>query len=161
MKNSVLVAIFLFAASSAWSQTVRDGSFTTIFTNQTLTTSYVSGTIQLDLKSYDSVVLEADVGNAVAGRSVTIKYQWCLDNTITTPIWIDEPALSAGSASGTTGEVPYTPYSRVISLTATNTALPYIERERRLSRFFRVQVKADSATTATLSIKAVPMNNAN
>lgn len=158
-KKAWLVAVFCAATSAAFADKpfeVGDRGSTTIFTNQTLSASYVAASNVLDLNSYDSASVVATVNNGVTGVTVSLLYQWSLNGTT----WVTEQALNAGTVSST--EAPYTALNRRIDFSgATSSSTPYIERVRRLSRYFRVQVKGSTATTATVAITAIPMNNQN
>lgn len=157
MKKLLLIgALYVASVSSVFGQSVsQQETPTACFTNQTLTTSYIAGSTSVDLKSYDSVAIIVDITAAGVTGNIQAKYQWSLDNST----WVDEMALTAGTTAS--GETPYVPYTRRLDIPLTSTTGDYVERVRRLARYFRVAAKSSTATTATAAIKAVPMNNQN
>lgn len=156
MRNHWLIAVLATAAASVFGQTVQDGGTTNIFPSATLTNVYANSSA-IDLKSYDSVTSTIKIGNAQAGGLAKVKPQWSADNSN----WYNEMVLDSGSSSG--GEMQYVPSPKVLMIpmtTGTNTF--YIERSRRLARYYRVAVSSTNAfTTATISIEAKPANNSN
>jgi len=155
--NKAIVLALIGLATAAYGQSVKSGAPVTVSAETALTASYVAGTT-VDLQSYDSVGLSfyCTSASATSLRTPYVKYQWSNDASI----WYDEYVLSAGTASSSAQ--PYTPLIREItpSLATTATTI-YAERCRRIMRYFRPAVKADSATTATIVIKAQQMNNQN
>jgi len=156
MNKAILLAL-IGLATVAYGQSVKSGAPVTVSAEASLTASYVAGTT-VDLQSYDSCGLSiyCTSASATSLRTPYIKYQWSNDNSI----WYDAYVLSAGTASATAQ--PYTPLIRELtpSLATTSTCI-YSERTQRVMRYFRAAVKADSATTATIVIKAQQMNNQN
>lgn len=144
---------------SASGQQVNIGAPTVIATNQVLTNSYVFSTA-VNLQSYDSICIQAIPGNPLPGTNqvAKLKYQWSEDNST----WTDESVLTAGSASGS--EQPYTISSKVIQITliSPTTTTTFVDRARRLGKWFRVAVGSTNAsTTATLSVQILQQNNQN
>lgn len=156
LKKALLLAVYAVAAGWVHGQTVKDGAPIVLFTNQTVTSAYVAGDLY-DLKSYDSFVLKTVVGTAAAATAANLKYQWSDDRTV----WVDETVLYSGTTNSI--EQPYIPLSRVVLVPLTSTSTNYIERVRRLARYFRPMVKDSASTnaTSTISVQIIPMNNQN
>lgn len=148
---AAMLSVILLTAAGTLSQ---NGNRTTIRSTAVVTNIYQS-TTAIDLQNYDSVVTVITVPTANAGDFALIKSQWSDDQST----WVDEPVLNSGNASGT--ETVFTPTSRVVQLAMTNTASAFIDRSRRLARYFRYQVKSTNVTTATMQITATPMSNQN
>jgi len=150
--TSALVAV----AASVYGQTVQDGGTTNLFPNATLTNVYTASS-SIGLKSYDSVAYTIKIGSAQASGVAKIKSQWSADNSN----WYNEMVLDSGTSSS--GETQFNPTPKVLIIpmsTGTNTF--YIERSRRLARYFRFSVASTNTfTTGTLQIEAKPANNNN
>ena len=137
---------------SSFQSAIQLGAATSLRADAVLTTAYVASS-SVDLKSYDSVSVRVAVGAvADAARTGNIKFQWSIDDLT----WNDEPINVNGTPSGT--ELHQTPYSRVIDLNLASGRM-YIERFERLMRYFRVSVKSDAATAATVLIESFKLSN--
>lgn len=134
----------------------QEGAATTIRANAVCTASYVASSV-VDLKSYDSVSVGAIIGTT-GSETISIKFQWSMDTSIATPLWFDEGVISYGTASG--GEQPETFNSKRVDVSGASAGQVYIERFRRLARYFRIVAKS-TGTTATLSVIAKPAVNSN
>jgi len=156
MVRILAIASVVCLATSALAQSVREGAATVVFTNQTLTASYVASD-SIDLKSYDSAVVLIEVPTNQASKTANVKFEWSNDGTTFVP----EYALNPGTIAS--GDQPYTPVQKRVDvdMASGTTSAPYIERVRRLARYFRIKVKSDGVTTGTVKGSVVPMNNEN
>lgn len=130
----------------------QEGAPTTIRANAVLTSSYVASSV-IDLKSYDSVSVGLIIGTTNA-ETISTKFQWSTDNSA----WFDEQVITNGTASG--GEQPQTANSKRVDISGATAGNIYMERFRRLARYFRT-VSKSGGTTATLSVIAKPAVNSN
>lgn len=156
MKKNFLAWVLLCGVvASVYGQSAKDGPGTMIITNLQLTNVYVFSQAQ-SIKSYDSfAVTVLPITNQPNGY-YKFKHQFSSDNAN----WFDEVVMVAGTSSGT--EQPYTFFSRVINGSLTNGALPYIERFRRLDKWYRIGIASTNVTTTgTVSVVILEMNNGN
>jgi hypothetical protein len=148
------VASLMIATVWAAAQQVQSGGLIRLLGPTTLTSSYVA-TTNIDLQSYDSCTLIITVPTSQAAANGKVKPQWSSDGTT----FYDEPVLSAGTTSG--GETPFTISSRVYAIDMSNPTNTFVDRTRRLSRYFRCSISSTNVTTGTLQIDVKPENNQN
>jgi hypothetical protein len=125
-----------------------------------LTDSFVASTA-IDLKSYDSVALMFEVSATDAAHTMTIAYDWSndlVDASASVTNWYNETIETAGTASG--GALASASSIRTTTVDLAVAQNP-IMRLRRMGRWFRVRVKGDTSTTATIAITAMRMCNQN
>lgn len=136
-------------------QEVQPGAVTVVFTNRTLSTTYLFSD-SLNLESYDSVYVLINIGTTNVNDVAKIKPQWSHDDSA----YFDEPILTQGTTVGS--ETPYTVTSRVIQINMWGATNSYPERYRRLGKFLRFAVASTNVTTSgKLSISGKKENNQN
>lgn len=157
MKIRYILVAALMAVTIVVAQQVQSGGAINLFGPATLTSTYTnSPTALFDLQSYDSCAIIITVPTAQAAAVGKVKPQWSIDGTN----WWDEPVLTMGTTSS--GETPFTISSRVYQIDMSSTNNSYVDRTRRLSRYFRMAIASTNATTsATLQIIVKPSNNNN
>lgn len=150
----IAAVILMIIAVAAIGQQVQDGGVINTFGPSTLTSTYVA-TTNIDLKSYDSCTIIITVPTTQASAVGKVKPQWSSDGTN----YYDEVNLTVGTTAA--GETPFTSSSRVyvIDMSSTNA---FVDRTRRLARYFKCAVASTNATTtATIQIVVKPENNNN
>jgi hypothetical protein len=149
----LLVPLGLFIALGISAQTIDAPSGVNIFSTSTLTNVYTASS-SVDVQSWDSVSVVANVGTTQANAIANLKLQWSYDNST----WVDHPVLTAQSIANQ--ETPYTLSSKQITISLSNSAPAYIEVLPRNARYFRTVIKSTNAfTTGTISINVQKMNN--
>ena len=144
---------------SVWFIEIRGGAPTSLRAAAALTNAYVASS-SVDLKSYDSVAIAFGFSATDSGKTCTVKYQWSNDDAETPTNWYNETIEESGTAAS--GELPCAGYVKTTTMDMTNDyGSGLIMRMRRLGRHFRVAVKGNTSTTATLVITAMPMRNMN